>query len=381
MTKIFSKALLRSQSSIILPFIITSAVVVTCIIIFQSYSAGPAKDSNQTVTGAPFNSSKTCSKCHSGGNFGGGITLQLLDATNTAVTSYVPGSKYTFKISMTHTTGSPKYGFQTTAAFTSSSNNYNNWGTLPSNIHNTTVSGRNYVEQSNTLNTPDILIPWTAPASGSGSLTFYTAGNLVNGTGGTSGDQPVNTSLTVNETTLPVSILYFKGAIQNNNAILSWATAQETNNKEFVIEKSIDGKTFFQAAVIPAQGNNSGHNYQWTDISFKNAAYYRLTQTDLDGKSTVYNIVDLKTANPSLYDITLYTHGGGNFILFYNGYKQQQVIVSCYDMQGRALYTNRTTAIEGNNMYSIPSAANGVVIMSVTTEDGIKTSKKFLVTR
>lgn len=233
----------------LLPFISAVCIALTGIFVLQGYKAGPAKDSNQTVTGAPFNSNKTCSKCHSGGNFGGSINLQLLDASNTPVTSYIPGATYTYKISMGHTSGTPKYGFQTTAALTSSGNtNYNNWGSLPSNTHNTVVSGRNYVEQSTSLTSGDISISFTAPAAGSGTLTFYAAGNLVNGNGGTSGDQPVNTSLTITEgNVLPVTILYFKGALQNNAALLTWATSQEVNNKEFVIEKSFDGKTYTTA--------------------------------------------------------------------------------------------------------------------------------------
>lgn len=363
----------------ILPFISGAFILVSGLIIFQSYKAVPAKDSNQTVTGAPFNSNKTCSKCHGGGSFGGTISLQLLDASNKPVTSYTPGAKYTFKISMGHTTGTPKYGFQATAALAAGNTNYNNWGTLPSNTHNTTVSGRNYVEQSTSLTSGDISIPWTAPATGSGSITFYTAGNIVNGNSNDTGDQPVNTSLTVTEGTLPVSILYFKGVLQNNTALLTWATSQEVNNKEFVIEKSLDGKTFSQAAVIPAAGDYNGHTYSWTDISFRNAAYYRLKQNDIDGKSTYFNVVDIKAASSSNYDITLYTHAGANYILFYNGTKQQNVYVTCYDLSGRPLLSYRAIASEGNNMYALPQTANGIIIVSAVTEDGIRTSRKIAV--
>ena len=353
--------------------------IAASILILQSYSGGPAKDGNQTVTGASFNNNNTCSKCHGGGNFGGSITTQLLDASNVPVTFYKPGTKYTFKISMGHTLGTPKYGFQTTAAFAVSNTNTNSWGTLPSYSHNTTVSGRNYVEQSGPLSSGDIFIPWTAPASGNGSIIFYTAGNLVNNTGGTGGDQPVNTSLTISESSLPVSILYFKGIIQNNSAVLNWATLTEINNKEFVIEKSLDGKIYSAVAVIPSAGNNSGHTYSWTDFNFNNAAYYRLIQNDIDGHSTQLNVVDLKTSNSSLYDITLYTHGGANYILFYNGLKQQNTLITCYDISGKPLYTNRTMASEGNNMYQLPITANGIVIVTVVTEDGIRTSRKIAV--
>ncbi|HRI20876.1 MAG TPA: hypothetical protein PLA68_07970 [Panacibacter sp.] len=178
-----------------------------CIIIF-SYSSGPAK-SGQLVTGAPFNSGLTCAKsgCHSGGNFGGAISTQLIDTlTNKAVTAYVPGKGYNLKIILSKTTGSPKYGFQTTVA-TAANANVNTWGAAPKSTHNTSKSGHNYIEQSKILKSGTVSIPWNGPVKGTGSVIFYTSGNIVNGDGGTSGDQVVNNSLTVTEAPAPIAIV------------------------------------------------------------------------------------------------------------------------------------------------------------------------------
>lgn len=89
-------------------------------------------------------------------------------------------------------------------------------------------------------------------------------------------------------------------------------------------------------------------------------------------------MVDIKAPASSYYDMTLYAHAGTNYILFFNGYKQQNAAVTCYDLAGRPLISYKTIAAEGNNMYAIPVAANGVIIVSVQTEDGIRTSRKFV---
>ncbi|MEP7319270.1 MAG: choice-of-anchor V domain-containing protein [Panacibacter sp.] len=180
--------------------------------IISSYANGPAKN-GQVVTGAPFNSNQTCIKsgCHGGGVFGGAIATQLIDsATNQAVTAYVPGKAYKLRIAITKTSGAPKYGFQTTAATTAGAN-VNTWGVAPASTHNKLSKGHNYFEHSKALKSGNILIPWKGPAAGTGSVVFYTAGNLVNGDGSTSGDQPVNTSLTVTQAP-PVA-----GIIAGNN--------------------------------------------------------------------------------------------------------------------------------------------------------------------
>ncbi len=354
------------------------ASAVCVVIIFQSYSSGPARDNGTTVTGAPFNSNQTCSRCHSGGSFGGSIITELIDAGSAPVSAYIPGASYTLRITLKNTSGTPKYGFQTTAVLTSGSTNLNNWGALPANTHNELVSNRNYIEHSNRLSSGLINIPWTAPSKGAGSVTFWTAGNIVNGTGSTSGDQPVNTNLVIQEDQLvPVTIQYFKGSINNGNALLEWATAQEINNKEFIIEKSLESRFFSQVATVPA--NKSGI-YSWRDFTFKEDAFYRLTQVDVDGRKTVYSIVEVKTLKAA-YTITLKVHAGNSFIMFNNSKPQQAIEIKVYDMSGKTIHTQKTTASEGSNMYELPVKVNGVYIIAIQTQDGIRTTSKLRVVR
>lgn len=353
-------------------------LAVASFFIIQSYRLGPAKDDQRTVTGAPFNSGQTCSRCHSGGNFGGSIVTELLDAGNTPITAYSPGSSYTFRITMNKTTGTPQYGFQTTAAATATSANINNWGALPVNTHNELVSGRNYVEHSTRLTSGTINIPWTAPSKGTGEVTFWTAGNLVNGTGSSSSDQPVNTNLVIQEDQLvPVTIKYFKGSLMNGYALLEWATSQEINNKEFIIEKSANTRDFVKSATIPA--NTSGI-YNWKDLSFKDNTFYRLVQVDVDGKKNYYSIIEVKST-AALYGISIQAHAGAYFIMFNNGKQQQPINISVFDMNGKPIHTQRAMASEGSNMYELPVKINGAYLIAIQTQDGIRTTSKIQIVR
>lgn len=346
--------------------------------IIQSYRLGPAKDDERTVTGAPFNSGQTCSRCHSGGSFGGSIITELLDVNNASVAAYIPGASYNFRITLNKTMGTPQYGFQTTAATTASATNINNWGALPANTHNQLVSGRNYVEHSTRLAAGIISIPWTAPAKGTGSVTFWTAGNLVNGTGSSSGDQPVNTNLVIEEDQLvPVTIKYFKGSLQNGHAVLEWATAQEINNKEFIIEKSLNTRDFVKAATIPAHTNGM---YSWTDLSFKDNAYYRLVQVDMDGTKHYHSMVEVRSL-VSAYGIALQAHAGAYFIMFSNGKQQQPISISVFDMNGKPIHTQKAMASEGSNMYELPVKISGTYIIAIQTQDGIRTTSKIQIVR
>ena len=86
--------------------------------------------------------------------------------------------------------------------------------------------------------------------------------------------------------TLPVGLLSFAGTCVNQNNVLNWETATEVNNDYFTIEKSLDGQTWKVITKINGSINSTVLlNYSYTDnILQKDNYYYRLKQTDLDGK-------------------------------------------------------------------------------------------------
>jgi hypothetical protein len=98
--------------------------------------------------------------------------------------------------------------------------------------------------------------------------------------------------------TLPVSILNFKGSINDNKALLTWSTATEFNNKGFSIERSRDGKAFTQIGFVNGAGTTTQRkDYTYTDATLSDfniaTTYYRLKQVDLDGKTSYSNVIPL----------------------------------------------------------------------------------------
>lgn len=86
---------------------------------------------------------------------------------------------------------------------------------------------------------------------------------------------------------LPIDLLHFSAQLQNQHALLSWATSSETNNSGFEILKSYDGKEWQSIGFVEGAGNSfSTKHYQFRDIYFKNLAYYKLLQTDWNGYTT-----------------------------------------------------------------------------------------------
>lgn len=272
--------------------------------VHMSYPGGATANSSAGYTGASWdNSGRTCSNCHSGGSYNPTTTITLLSGAN-AVTSYVPGASYTVQIKVTSASGAPKYGFDAMCVTSTTHANVNGWpATMPTGTKKTTVSSRTYVEQSSaqtaTGTTPTsyktFSIAWTAPAAGTGSVTFYAAGIAVNGTGSTSGDSPTaGVNLTVTESgTVPVEITSLRASRSGNAILVNWSVANEINVREYVVEHSTNGSDFSQIGTLPVQADRgNSHEYAFTDAQAGlGANYYRIVSVDADGTRKYSSIV------------------------------------------------------------------------------------------
>ncbi|MVM41896.1 T9SS type A sorting domain-containing protein [Spirosoma sp. HMF3257] len=91
---------------------------------------------------------------------------------------------------------------------------------------------------------------------------------------------------------MPVALVSFTAKVQEDRTVgLAWTTSLETNNKGFLIERSKDLTRFEKVGEVTEIGANSNalKSYHLTDFTpYQGTSYYRLTQIDLDGKTTVF---------------------------------------------------------------------------------------------
>src|SRR5207244_2284981 len=100
-------------------------------------------------------------------------------------------------------------------------------------------------------------------------------------------------------TPLPVVLKNYRAYRSGNNAVtIAWQTENENNNDYFTIERSSNGKDFIPLANI--RGLNQSSGYSYTDEKPLDGSYYRLSQTDKDGKKTYYNILKVVINNSNL---------------------------------------------------------------------------------
>ncbi len=136
-------------------------------------------------SGSPGDGGATCTACHSGGNFGAAATI----TTTIPGTGFVYGD--TYEVTVTATSSAPLHGFQLTTEDASQTK----VGTYTAGTGNQVVNSGTHMTHILDSDSP-WTFDWTAPSSAEGGdITFYASVNAVDGTGGTSGDEVVTTSL------------------------------------------------------------------------------------------------------------------------------------------------------------------------------------------
>ena len=99
--------------------------------------------------------------------------------------------------------------------------------------------------------------------------------------------------------TLPIETITFSGKKVGKNNELTWETVSEFNNDFFMIEKTIDGENFKCVGYVNGAGNSTSYStYSLVDYDVKEVInYYRLRQTDFDGKYLISEMITIDNQN------------------------------------------------------------------------------------
>jgi hypothetical protein len=163
---------------------------------------------------------------------------------------------------------------------------------------------------------------------------------------------------------LPVTLINFTAKAQNGNSVLlNWSTLAETNNDYFTIERSHEGTQFSALTQVDGAGSTTQiHKYSFTDYQpFSATSYYRLRQTDFNGKQAVFRIVPVTLAGNAASENTVtvspnpFSH---DFSVQFNCTEAGTVTIALLAMNGAVVFSDKLNAGEGDNYYHF-SAPDG----------------------
>jgi hypothetical protein len=114
---------------------------------------------------------------------------------------------------------------------------------------------------------------------------------------------------TVSVSVLPVELVAFEGVQSGDGVELTWATASETNNEGFTIERQTasDGDAWTAIGQLAGAGTTlEAQSYRFTDTDVPFEAQivrYRLLQRDLDGGFEYSSTVEINLGAPQRFAV------------------------------------------------------------------------------
>jgi hypothetical protein len=170
---------------------------------------------------------------------------------------------------------------------------------------------------------------------------------------------------------LPIVLTTFYGESKNDHNVIFWTTAQETNNRQFILQRSADAIHFQDIETIASQAENGNStiplHYQTIDSEpYQGTTYYRLVQMDIDGSTTYSKIIRLLNAFDS--QITVFPLPAVNEVnvTLYNQ-KDETVQVTLADPSGKLVKQIITAVQRGHNQIpvSLHNLASGSYLLTL----------------
>lgn len=180
---------------------------------------------------------------------------------------------------------------------------------------------------------------------------------------------------------LPIKLLYFTATKNGDVVGLDWATTTEINNDYFTIERSKDAFNFEPIFFKKGAGNSSINLYYSTiDKSpLSGVSYYRLKQTDFDGKYSYSNIESVVFEGTKGLEIVNTFHSVDNNLLSIriNCEENAAINFELYDMTGKKVIALVQT-LNGNNqtvLLQTKGLSSGIYLLKVFSNTEVITQK------
>jgi hypothetical protein len=186
---------------------------------------------------------------------------------------------------------------------------------------------------------------------------------------------------------LPISLINFDAKKNEKVTDITWSTLSETNNDFFTVERTLDGVNFVEIDKVDGAGNHNGIlNYSTSDRNPANGKnYYRLKQTDFDGKFEYSKLVmvefeGIKTQS-SVSVFPNPSNGNDVKISITGTQNKASIVVKLSSSNGAEILNLNTIATNGFVQIPLETSrlANGVYYLQIIV-DGANTTQKLMIT-
>lgn len=224
------------------------------------------------------------------------------------------------------------------------------------------------------------------------SFTFNTGNstsvsiNLRNNAPGGSGNDWAIDDFTLNQCfiLLPVSVINMDAKYQSGQTQVSWEVSSDDIIDHYDVEYSNDGKAFYSAGQVKAQGNGGKYNFVDSRI-VETKMYYRIKIVDKNGSAKYTKILIVRNQGGNSSSLTVSPNPAtSNPSASFWSDARQTATVNLVDASGRLLVQLRKQFNKGANSFTIPVPDNtktGVYFLQIYLENGGLELEKIVLTR
>jgi hypothetical protein len=174
---------------------------------------------------------------------------------------------------------------------------------------------------------------------------------------------------------LPIELMSFNAVCDGEKVNLNWATASETNNDFFTVERSKDASLWEDALTVAGAGTSNVNNYYAaTDNQpIPGNSYYRLKQTDYDGTFTYSDIVPVGCDTEQGFELIAVrpSQQDHEIMISFNATEGEQYYFNLFDARGRLIKSLSEKAVAGYNEIhvAINDAAQGIYMITLQNSE------------
>ncbi len=186
---------------------------------------------------------------------------------------------------------------------------------------------------------------------------------------------------------LPISLLSFTAIPEGSKVRVNWVTETEINNDFFTVARSQNGLVFETVQKVPG-AVQSGVRLEYSIVDpqpWSGVSYYRLMQTDLDGKNSYSKIVSVQINRESSFHYHLYPNptDGTGLTLSCSNAEGGGMQVRVFNHAGKEVYDLFVPFgfdINSSTTFNLPeSLPEGVYLFKVDSYHSSSTKKVVLI--
>ena len=173
---------------------------------------------------------------------------------------------------------------------------------------------------------------------------------------------------------LPITLISFTASVVGGSVKLDWSTAAEIDNDYFTVQRSKDGDTWDSVQRVAGSGNSSGTSVYvaYDRTPYTGISYYRLVQTDFDGKQSYSSILSISIQQASS-SISIFPNPAADNVLitFSTAGKYE---ISLFNSAGQRI--SNPVVLTGDRLQlDISALKAGIYFIHIATENSTETRK------